>query len=105
MFGGGLPEARSQAVRPVTAATLDTGSGAPRVCATCGVVEAIRVLEMRADPRSGGEGQKPQGTRSSYRVTVKMADGSYRTLAQPTPPVVGIGDRVRLADGIVVRDE
>lgn len=105
MLAGGLPEAKSQPVHPVTAATLDSGSGAPHACATCGVVEAIRVLEMRAVPRSAGEGEKAQGTRPSYRVTVKMADGSYRTLAQPTPPVVGIGDRVRIADGTVVRNE
>lgn len=109
MFAGGLPDAKSQpsgqAVHPVTAATLNTGSGVPQACATCGVVEAIRVLEMRAEPRSGAEGQKAASTRPSYRVTIKMADGSYRTLAQPTPPVVGIGDRVRVADGIVIREK
>ena len=110
LFGGWLPDAHSQtaseqAGHPVTAATLDASGAARPTCATCGIVESVRILEMRADPRSSADGQKPPGTRTSYRVTVKMADGSYRTLAQPTPPVVGIGDRVRVANGTVVREQ
>jgi hypothetical protein len=105
---GGLPVARSQTsdqgLQPMTAATHQPGeTGKAAACATCGVVEAVRMLELRAEP-PGGDKQKPSGTRTSYRVTVKMADGSYRTLAQPTPPAVGVGDRVRVADGAVVRD-
>jgi hypothetical protein len=104
-----LPYAWSQTsidrtTQPMTAATRDSGDAGKVVCATCGVVEAVRVFEVRAEPPVGSEGQRPAGTRTSYRVTVKMADGSYRTLAQPTPPVVGIGDRVRVADGAVVRE-
>jgi hypothetical protein len=109
VLGIALPDAhaqtsREQAVHPLTAATLDSGAAAKPACVTCGVVEAVRVLELRGEPRSG-DGQNPPGTRTSYRVTVKMADGSYRTLAQPNPPVVGIGDRVRVADGTVVKEE
>jgi hypothetical protein len=33
-----------------------------------------------------------------------MQDGSYRTLAQLTPPAVAVGDRVRIAAGAVVRE-
>ena len=106
---GGLPHARAQtpmdrSTQPVTAATRDAGDAGRLACGTCGVVEAVRVFEVRADAPFGGEGQKPTGPRTSYRVTVRMADGSYRTLAQQTPPAVGIGDRVRVADGTVVRD-
>lgn len=105
---GWLPVALSQTstdpgLHSVTAATHQAGTSA--TCATCGVVEAVRVLEVRAEPPAGGDARKPAGTRTSYRVTVKMADGSYRTLAQSTPPAVGIGDRVRVADGAVVRDQ
>jgi hypothetical protein len=109
VLADGLPFARAQTsmdrtVQPLTAATRDTGDAGRLACGTCGVVEAVRVFEVRADAQSGGEGQKPAGARTSYRVTVRMTDGSYRTLAQPTPPAVGIGDRVRVADGTVVRD-
>lgn len=93
-----------RAAQPVTAVTRDAGDVGRLACGTCGVVEAVRVYEVRGDTQSGGEGQKPTGPRTSYRVTVRMADGSYRTLAQPTPPTVGVGDRVRVADGTVVRD-
>jgi hypothetical protein len=72
----------------------DAGSNAGAACAMCGVVSSVRTLNARGDSTG----------RISYRVTVRMADGSYRTLAQPDPPSVGVGDRVRIAEGAVVRD-
>lgn len=109
-LAGWVPGAQSQTsterpVQSATAAVQVPGDGGKALCATCGVVEAVRIFEVRAESRASGDGQRPPGTRTSYRVTVKMADGSYRTLAQPNPPVVGIGDRVRVAGGAVVRDE
>ncbi|MFO1362163.1 MAG: hypothetical protein U1F45_06750 [Burkholderiales bacterium] len=84
---GGLAVARAQT--PTAAAALAQEPGREGVCAMCGVVAAVRAPDARGDGRT------------SYRVTVRMADGSYRTLAQPTPPTVGVGDRVRIADGAV----
>lgn len=105
---GWLPVAKSQtspdrAARPLAEATRDPGAPAT-ACATCGVVEAVRVIEVRGDARAVGETPRPARTRLSYRVTVRMADGSYRTLAQPTPPTVAVGDRVRVAEGAVTRE-
>jgi hypothetical protein len=37
-----------------------------------------------------------------YRVTVRLDDGSYRTLSQPTPPSIPVGGKVRIVDGAVV---
>lgn len=37
-----------------------------------------------------------------YRVTVRMDDGSLQTLAQETQPQVQTGERVRLANGVIV---
>lgn len=87
---GGVPAARAQAP---TAAALVQQPTREGICAMCGVVAAVRT----PDPRGDG--------RTSYRVTVRMTDGSYRTLAQSTPPTVGIGDRVRIADGTVIPDK
>jgi hypothetical protein len=109
-LAGWLPVANSQTVsdraaRPLAAAAAREPGGAPvAACATCGVVEAVRVVEMRGEASATKESQRPAGTRVSYRVTVRMSDGSYRTLAQPSPPTVGVGDRVRVADGAVIRE-
>jgi hypothetical protein len=105
---GWLPVAKSQAgtdrgMRPVAQAASDSGA-ASAACATCGIVEAVRIVEVRGDARAVGDSGRAGGTRLSYRVTVRMADGSYRTLAQPTPPSVAVGDRVRVAEGVVVRE-
>lgn len=108
VLAGWLPVAKSQtgserAVRPLPEA-ISAPSAATTACATCGVVEAVRVVEVRGDARAAGEGERPPRTRLSYRVTVRMSDGSYRTLAQPTPPSVAVGDPVRVAEGAVVKD-
>lgn len=86
----GVSVARAQAP---TAAALVPPPAREGICALCGVVAAVRT------PGARGDGQ------TSYRVTVRMTDGSYRTLAQSTPPTVGVGDRVRIADGAVVPDK
>jgi hypothetical protein len=85
----GLSAARAQSP---TAAVLVNEPARDGACAMCGVVAAVRSPDARGDGRT------------SYRVTVRMTDGSYRTLAQPTPPTVGVGDRVRIADGAVIPD-
>jgi len=87
---GGVLVARAQTP---TAAALMHEPAREGICAMCGVVAAVRT----PDPRGDG--------RTSYRVTVRMTDGSYRTLAQSTPPTVVIGDRVRIADGAVIPDK
>jgi hypothetical protein len=107
-LAGWLPVAKSQtapdrAARPRVEAARDPGAGTA-ACATCGVVEAVRVVEVKGEPRAAGESGRTAGTRASYRVTVRMSDGSYRTLAQPTAPMVAVGDRVRVADGAVLRE-
>jgi hypothetical protein len=80
----------------------------PSICALCGVVEAVRPYEIRStsvvnasdDTRESGAAALVP--RTAYRVTVRMEDGSYRTLSQPKRPVFKSGDRVRIADGTLV---
>lgn len=80
----------------------------PSICALCGVVEAVRPYEIRSTGAVGaGEDAQESGAaavvpRTAYRVTVRMEDGSYRTLSQPKRPVFKSGDRVRIADGALV---
>lgn len=40
--------------------------------------------------------------RTVYRITVRMDDGSFRTLSQSHEPVVAIGSRVRVSNGSLV---
>lgn len=107
-LGGWLTVVRAQsllaepAAQSAHVATRDAADSGKAACATCGVVAAVRTFEVRGDAAGAGEAQRPAGARTSYRVTVRMVDGSYRTLAQATPPTVGVGDRVRIAAGAVV---
>jgi outer membrane lipoprotein SlyB len=80
----------------------------PSICALCGVVEAVRPYEIRSTSATpGGEDAQEASAaalvpRTAYRVTVRMEDGSYRTLSQPTRPMFKSGDRVRIADGALL---
>lgn len=82
------------------AASAKGPDAAPRLaggssCASCGTVEAIRSVVVA----SGADGAK----RTVYRITVRMDDGSFRTLSQALPPSVAVGEAVRITDGAVVR--
>ena len=95
----GLAPSRS-AEQPEAAPAKEPDAGPRRAlgaaCANCGTVEAIRTVAWsRARPTAA--------KRTVYRITVRMDDGSFRTLSQATPPSVAVGEAVRITDGAVVR--
>jgi len=104
--GPELTSARTSAP-PERGPTLAPHDG---TCATCGVVESVRAVRSGrdavgsrdADSRLVAGGPPAGEKRMSYRVTVRMDDGSYRTLSHAAPPTVAVGDPVRVAEGVVV---
>ena len=107
-------------------------------CTSCGVIQSIRAVEVKAKTSGVGavaggvagglvgnaiggghgvgnavltiggaaggalagdaiEGHMKKGT--AWRVTVRLADGSVRTLQQEAQPPFAVGDRVRIVDG------
>ena len=71
-------------------------AGATPLCATCGTVESVRVMEV-----GGDAGPK----RIVHRVIIRMDDGAYRAISQPVEPGYGVGEKVRIIDGSVVARE
>jgi|APFre7841882724_1041349.scaffolds.fasta_scaffold00152_18 hypothetical protein len=71
----------------------------PSICVVCGVVEAVRPHETRVPRDAANSGAS--AARTAWRVTVRMEDGSYRTLSQADPPAFRPGDRVRITDGAI----
>jgi len=61
---------------------------------------AATVLGAAGGALAGHEVEKNVRTRTAYRVTVRMDDGSYRTFSQTAP--ARLGERVRVADGTLV---
>ncbi len=57
-------------------------------CATCGVIAAVRRVQV--------EDERASARVRMYRITVRMDDGSERTVTQVTAPARGVGARVRL---------
>ncbi len=49
----------------------------------------------------GNEIEKNQRSHSAYRVTVRMEDGTYRTVTQRNHPGHAVGERVKLVDGAI----
>lgn len=96
VLGGVLPSAASKAressafvnpVRVVNSALIASqGLGLESSCAACGVVESIRAIEVS----------------TAYRVTVRMDDGSYRTVSQPGLPAQSVGEHVRVVNGTTI---
>jgi len=112
-------------------ALAESAMGAQTInCALCGTVESIRTVEVR-DEAGGALGGRLAGAaigkdgtttilgtvgavseseiatsvkkRYAYRVTVRMDDGSYRTVSLSSPPALAAGDKVRVVEGKLVR--
>ena len=52
---------------------------------------------------AGNEIEKNVKKRYAYRVTVRMDDGSFRTISLSSPPTLAVGDKVRVVEGKLVR--
>ncbi len=91
IFAGLVPTRKAEK----SEAAPDSHRAGASSCANCGTVEAIRTVVVAVGP----EGAK----RTVYRITVRMDDGSYRTLSQAPPPSVAVGEAVRITDGAIVR--
>jgi len=116
----------SGAVRTDAARTDSAAPSRAVTCALCGTIEAIRTVEVVDEPggstladvgreggatilgssgvaASGNEIAKEARKRYAYRVTVRMDDGSYRTVSLAAPPALAVGDKVRVVEGKLVR--
>lgn len=63
---------------------------------------AMTILGAAGGALAGNEIEKNVNKRHSYRVTVRMDDGTFRTVSQSSRPAVTVGERVRIANGIVL---
>lgn len=50
----------------------------------------------------GNEIEKSSRTQTAYRVTVRMEDGTYRTVTQRSHPGYAVGERVKVVDGTIM---
>jgi len=89
-------EKRIEAARP---AQLPERAVTTQQCATCGTVESVREFAVKGGASGVGA---IAGRETVYRVTIRMDDGSYRTISQPIAPGYGVGEKVRVIDSSVV---
>ena len=62
----------------------------------------MTILGAAGGALAGNEIEKNVKKHYSYRVTVRMDDGSFRTLSQSSAPAVAVGERVRVVNGTVI---
>jgi outer membrane lipoprotein SlyB len=84
----------------------ERGAGT-QLCDTCGTVEAVRAHVVRSESSASGSSARGVVGRQQtvHRVTIRMDDGSYRTISQPVEPGYSVGEKVRIIDGSVVARE
>jgi len=102
---GTVESIRTVELRSVPDAAGRGGAGGADAGRTGQESSATTILESVAEAITGGgrEGEKNPSKRFAYRVTVRMDDGSYRTVSQSTPPALAVGDKVRVVEGRLVR--
>lgn len=91
--GLGLGTAAGAVVGGVLGNQVGSGSGRTAATVAGAAGGALIGRQMEKNVRAADRG---------YRVTLRMDDGSLQTLTQETQPQVQIGERVRLANGVIV---
>ncbi len=95
---GMLPGAVSQKSADITPGPVDPKAA----CPSCGTVESVRAIEVHGETGiPGGVSPASAEKRVVYRVTVRMDDGSFRTVSQATAPAFAVGDKVRVVQGAI----
>lgn len=128
---GGTPAGIVAAGQTVHAEGQSVRSTTLLSCTRCGVVEAVRQVELKGEPvllassggysgsivghqfgrrsvrgtsAAGGEPYFAVGdvSATSYRITVRMDDGTTRTIYQASAPAFGVGAKVKVVNGGLV---
>lgn len=92
------------AAQPILENTAAAAAAKKANCRTCGVVAAVRKVEVKretsggaaAGALAGNEIEKHAKKQTVYKVTVRMDDGSERTVTQAKAPAHAVGARVRV---------
>jgi len=117
--GAGQPAARAcsscgtvEAIHAVQVKGAATGLGAVAGGLTGAVVgnqigrgngnTAMTILGAAGGAFAGNEIEKNVKKHYRYRVTVRMDDGSVRTVSQLRAPAAAVGERVRIVNGAIV---
>lgn len=91
-IAGHMSRFKADGAAPVAVAAKPLDRG----CMECGVVVAVRSIELKA------RSIEPVRTAWRYQVQVRMSDGSVKTVTYSSAPAWKAGDRVRLLNGRVV---
>ena len=137
------PAARMELTGPAKSVARDVPQGGPTAagtpaqpaCSNCGVIESIRVVELKgegsglgvvtggvvggivgnqvghgsgravmtvvgagAGAYAGHQIEKNVKRSNQFQISVRMSDGSYRTIYQRTQPTLGVGQKVRVTE-------
>lgn len=95
------PGAASGAVDPRSGPeAADSGPGGAIASEAASVLDTLRSVVSGV---ASGKAENNVRKRLVWRVTLRMDDGSYRAVSLPRPPSFGVGDKVRVVEGRLVR--
>lgn len=101
-------KARSSKVN-LTPSPMAGNAPTRRRCAECGVIAAMRKIEVSGENASlsatdraagGNRNQMRVKSAKSYEFTVRLNDGSYRVITDANPAAWRLGERVNIIDGM-----
>jgi len=94
-------EVRDEAADPGAAGGGSAGAGSGEQAVEGSGGTAVTLLGA-GGAIAGNEIEKNVKKRFAYRVTVRMDDGSFRTISLSSPPTLAVGDKVRVVEGKLV---
>jgi len=80
---------------PLVESTAYAAAAKKAECRVCGVIAAIRPVQVEREASGASAGSGAASSSKVYRVTVRMDDGTERTVTQSVPAFT-VGTRVRV---------
>jgi len=92
---------------------LEGNGAAIQACNECGIIQAVRTVEMPiapVEPAAAGMDAATDGIATelvaqvsyTYQTTVRYEDGTTGVFNQAEPPLWQAGDKVRIVDGTII---
>ena len=94
-LSGALSASQSHPSPRLVEKTATAAAARKADCRVCGVVQSVRVVELAA---ASSEALSP-----FYRITIRMDDGTERTLSSARAPGLNVGERVRIKGNALER--
>lgn len=90
---------------PLPVAAPSPAAQVARYCTNCATVIAVNGSVSTTGASAGGSGTGATGSNAHYEVVVRYGNGATQTMSYDNDPGYRVGDKVKVNNGVLTRDQ